>query len=442
VKEVLGLDRTGRPTDRLVIDAGEAALVRRIFELYADGYSLKKICKILIDDGIPSPRARERGKYNSGIWNPTTLSGNPELGEGILNNEIYIGRRIFNRRKWVEIPNENRGFTRVPRLNPQSEWIIHEEADLRIIEQDLWERVKARQVEARAARDVQFGIDGNPLAGAKRPTHFLSGLVRCGACGQPFVSVGPRWRCKAAGRQACANSSITGEHLEARTLAGLRDRLLTPEIVSRFAVHLQRELDSEMRTAHGQREETETSLVETRRRIAKLVKQIEEDDDCPRAVMTRLKDLDRQEAELDRALATLPERTVVRLPANYEAIYRAAIAELERHLETRDAAPSRNAIRALIETVVVHAGDSRGGKVRRLELHGDLFRMLAFAETAADKGAQKRQKPQTVGSEASGRIPLVAGTRFILNLRSQMEAVLSNSIADNCDMPTLFRAAA
>lgn len=43
------------------------------------------------------------------------------MGEGILNNEIYIGRRIFNRRKWVEVPYENRGFTRVPRLNPESE---------------------------------------------------------------------------------------------------------------------------------------------------------------------------------------------------------------------------------------------------------------------------------------------------------------------------------
>jgi site-specific DNA recombinase len=78
--------------------------VRRILELYNDCKSLKAICKILNDDGIPSPRARERGPYNTGHRNPTTLSGAPSLGEDILNNETYIDRRIFNRRQWVEIP--------------------------------------------------------------------------------------------------------------------------------------------------------------------------------------------------------------------------------------------------------------------------------------------------------------------------------------------------
>ena len=204
-----------------------------------------------------------------------------KLGEGILNNEIYIGRRIFNRRKWVEIPNDNRGFSRRPRLNPESEWVVRDEPDLRIIDQDLWDRVKARQSEARAARDVRFNLTGNPLAGAKRPAHFLSGLVRCGVCGDAFVSVGGRWRCKAAGRQACSNNSILSEHLEQRALAGLRDRLLAPEIISRFAVHLQRELDAQQRLAHGRRDELESTLVDAKQRAAKILQRIEEDEYAP-----------------------------------------------------------------------------------------------------------------------------------------------------------------
>lgn len=204
-----------------------------------------------------------------------------KLGEGILNNEIYIGRRIFNRRKWVEIPNDNRGFSRRPRLNPESEWVVRDEPDLRIIDQDLWDRVKARQSEARAARDVRFNLTGNPLAGAKRPAHFLSGLVRCGVCGDAFVSVGGRWRCKAAGRQACSNNSILSEHLEQRALAGLLDRLLAPEIISRFAVHLQRELDAQQRLAHGRRDELESTLVDAKQRAAKILQRIEEDEYAP-----------------------------------------------------------------------------------------------------------------------------------------------------------------
>lgn len=411
----LGHDAAGYPIDRLAIDEPNAELVRQIFELYADGHSLQNICDILNAQGIPSPRARERGKYNGGIWNPSTLSGDIALGEGILNNQIYIGRRIFNRRKWVEIPNENRGFRRVPRLRPESEWVVRDEPDLRIIDQPLWDKVKARQLDARAARDAKFHITGNALSGAKRPEHLLSGLVTCGICGADYVSMGGRWRCKAAVRKVCDNSSITGALLETRALAGLRDRLLTPQIVSRFAIHLQQELDSQMRSAHGRRDEMEEGLVETRRRIAKLVDQMEKEHSPPRSLMTRLKDLEREEERLERELAILPERRVVRLPANYEAIYRSAIAELDQHLATREAVPSRNAIRTLIEAVVVHGGNSRGGKHRRLELRGDLFSMLEFAQSAANSqnaGGHKRQRPQRFHAGAVSVTPLVAGVRF------------------------------
>jgi hypothetical protein len=54
-----------------------------------------------------------------------------------------------------------------------------------------------------------------------------------------------------------------------------------------------------------------------------LVKQVEEEeDDLPGSVLARLKDLEREEERLEQELANLPERTVVRLPASYEALYR------------------------------------------------------------------------------------------------------------------------
>ena len=103
---------------------------------------------------------------------------------------------------------------------------------------------------------------------------------------------------------------------------------------------------------------------------------MEDDDDLPRSVVARLKDLECEEDRLVQEMSNLPEQTVVRLPANYEALYRVAIAELEQHLATREASASRNAIRTLVDAVLVHAGDSRGGKHRRLELQGDLFSMF------------------------------------------------------------------
>ena len=105
----------------------------------------------------------------------------------------------------------------------------------------------------------------------------------------------------------------------------------------------------------------------------------------------------------------------MRPPANYEAIYRSAIAELEHQLVTRDASGSRNAIRTLIEAVVVHGSDGRSGKHRRLELRGDLSRMLEFADAAANGGnanVQKRQKPQSGETGALSSALLVAGAGF------------------------------
>ncbi|KQM36450.1 hypothetical protein [Sphingomonas sp. Leaf10] len=121
-----------------------------------------------------------------------------------------------------------------------------------------------------------------------------------------------------------------------------------------------------------------------------------------------MKDLEAEERRLEEIIARTPASPVVRLPANYQSLYTRAIAELDAHLASDDGAGARQAIRPLIEKIVVHPGSARGGKRRPLQLHGDLYRMLAFAEEACVPNAQK---PQTRGSEAFV-IPLVAGTGF------------------------------
>jgi hypothetical protein len=100
-----------------------------------------------------------------------------------------IGRYQGEDREPVEIV----GFSRVEiTANGWDRYPELDEPDLRIIEQDVQDRVKAHQIDARAARDLQFGKTGNPLAGSKQPEHLLSCLVNCGLCGENFVSEGPR----------------------------------------------------------------------------------------------------------------------------------------------------------------------------------------------------------------------------------------------------------
>ena len=38
-------------------------------------------------------------------WGPSTIAGNPARGTGILNNELYIGRLVWNRLRYVKDPS-------------------------------------------------------------------------------------------------------------------------------------------------------------------------------------------------------------------------------------------------------------------------------------------------------------------------------------------------
>ncbi len=126
------------------INDGQATIVRRVFSDYAGGVSPRAITKALNDQGVPGPTGKP--------WGPTTLHGNRKRGTGILNNALYIGRMVWNRLTYVKDPATGK---RVSRLNPESDWIIRDAPDLRIIDQALWESVKARQGEMSIDSDLR-----------------------------------------------------------------------------------------------------------------------------------------------------------------------------------------------------------------------------------------------------------------------------------------------
>ena len=107
---------------------------QRIFSDYARGVSPRAIAKQLNREGVPSPSGKG--------WGPSTIHGNWQRGTGILNNELYIGRQVWNRLRFIKDPQTGK---RISRLNPQSEWVTHDVPELRMIDQDLWDQVKARQ---------------------------------------------------------------------------------------------------------------------------------------------------------------------------------------------------------------------------------------------------------------------------------------------------------
>ncbi|MBB5729650.1 hypothetical protein [Sphingomonas prati] len=195
-----------------------------------------------------------------------------------------------------------------------------------------------------------------------------------------------------------------------RALAGVRDGLLTPDLINRFAVELQRELEVAHNSSNIDRSRMKASLAEAQARMTKLVRRIEDDNDMPRLLVQRLKALEQNKDTLAAALTMTPESITFRLPANYESLYRLAITDPNHHLASAGDVAGREAIRVPVRKVVVHAGDARGGKRRPMQLHGDLYTMLEFAASTQSK-TDKRKLPQAGRPEGVVR-SLVAGTGF------------------------------
>lgn len=116
------------------INEPEAAIIRRVFAEFATGHSPKAIARRLNNEAIPGPRGK--------LWRDTAIRGHRARGTGLLNNELYIGRLVWNRLRYVKDPQTGK---RVSRLNDPSDWITTEVPELRIVDDSLWEAVKARQ---------------------------------------------------------------------------------------------------------------------------------------------------------------------------------------------------------------------------------------------------------------------------------------------------------
>jgi site-specific DNA recombinase len=144
------------------INAAEAELVRRIFRDYVVAKSAKRIAAELNMGGIPAP--------NGGDWGFSTINGNAKRGNGILNNEMYIGRIVWNRQRFIKDPETDR---RQARPNPASEWIVREVPDLRIIDDELWGAAKARQVAVNSKHGEDNRRESNSFRDRRRPRYVF-----------------------------------------------------------------------------------------------------------------------------------------------------------------------------------------------------------------------------------------------------------------------------
>lgn len=211
--------RKGEP-GVLDINPETSAIVKRIFEEYVAGASPRVIAAALNADNIPAPRG--------GQWNASTINGNTARGQGLLLNERFVGRVVWNKRRSVKDPKTGR---RITRTNPESEWVTQDVSGLRILDDRLFEAARARRLEA-----------GTPASRRKPKTiRLLSGLLRCGACGSGMAVLGsdrsgPRVRCSRNRESgSCKNAArYYLEKIERLVLDRLKVQIDNPALMGQF----------------------------------------------------------------------------------------------------------------------------------------------------------------------------------------------------------------
>jgi len=363
----------------------EAAIVRRIFEEFAKGRSPRAIAGVLNKEAISSPARK--------AWGASTIYGNWRRGTGILNNELYVGRLVWNRQQFVKDPHTGR---RQARLNPETKWIVENVPHLRIIDDELWDLVKERQ---RASRCSVMSPDkGIRSERARRPRYLLSGLLRCGTCGGGFSKISQsHYGCSTARNKGTCNNLLTlrRDALEAKVLDGLKHQLMQPEMVRTFIDEFQRELNRQACEQDGRRGCAARDLAKTEREIGRLIEAIKAGVPGA-AIKDEMTALEARRRDLVDQLKAAPP-PVPRLHPNVAAVYREKIASLREALNAEGTrAEAAECIRGLIEEIRLVPEKGR----LSIELFGQLAALLNLAN----------QHPRSGGTRVP--VTLVAGVGF------------------------------
>ena len=367
----------------------EAEVVRRIFSEYAAGQSPKQIAKGLNRSGLRGPRGA--------LWSPSTIHGNPKRGVGILHNELYVGRMVWNKLRYLKDPDTGK---RVSRPNPESEWVVSDVPALRIVDDELWRAVQTRY--AGVQRKWKSAERGKRFNQFVRPKYLFSGLTKCGACGAGYV-VYSRDHLGCFGtrdRGTCSNKLTISRHVvEERVLAALEEKLLRKDFFEEFCREFTKEMNRLRMEQRAGLTSAKREVDRIGRRIKKLLDLMLDDQITVTEAKTEMKALDERRQELQAQLAIADDPPPLLHPSMAD-LYRAKVEELAAALRRDDSrVEAAETLRGLIDSIVlIPEGDQL-----RIELKGNLAAML----TAAKK---TKRSPET--GDLFVPIQMVAGGGF------------------------------
>lgn len=202
----LDIIENGKKTRKKYIpDENESAVVKKIFELYADNYSLRYLQQYLTDNGYKTRQGKQFGL--------TTIAR-------MLGNDFYIGTLRYSTQGYEDIIVENA-------VSP-------------IIDADLWRKVQERK------------NANKQIAPRKRKRLYaLTGKIYCGMCGNHFYGMQSGstqngkyyayqyYVCsKRKDYQNCNCDRIRKDYIENTVLQEIKRRILNDDAIKRLATDI------------------------------------------------------------------------------------------------------------------------------------------------------------------------------------------------------------
>ena len=190
---VYGYDKTIGDYFNLEINKEEAAVIKQIFKMYTEeGYGALKIANHLNEQGVRTKRGC--------TWSQNAICR-------ILDNELYTGKVINGKQEVTDFLTGKRTE------KDETEWMVVERPDLRIIEPEIYEKAK----EVRAAKSKSFHLTSE----RESNKYLFSTLIKCKECGWSFrrivrkyKSTYIRWVCSGhngRGADSCPNAQKVDE---------------------------------------------------------------------------------------------------------------------------------------------------------------------------------------------------------------------------------------
>ena len=166
-----GYERSPEDKHKLIIDPVAAQVVKKIFEMYVEGYGYHRICEYLNNNNIP-PRSvykKQKGsKFVCSNCNLETVRWNPDTIAQMLRNEVYIGNLVQGKKTSVSYKIHK--FKNVAK----EDWCKTENTHEPIIDIETWNKVQER-----------LGTHEAPIKNGE--IHYFTRKVYCKECNKAFM---------------------------------------------------------------------------------------------------------------------------------------------------------------------------------------------------------------------------------------------------------------